>query len=72
MQKCNYTDIFLSRLLEKYSLQKKPETQHDSIHSSEEYSNEVMQAVNDPLTQDLACSAAGEDDLMAIFKQFAR
>ena len=35
----------LGRVGEKYSLQKKPETQHDSVLSTEESVNEVMQAV---------------------------
>ena len=67
---------FLGKLGERDSLQKKLETQHDSAPSSEESANEVMQSVmtleNDPLTQDLSHSVAGEPDLMELFDQFSR
>ena len=60
--------------MEKYSLQKKSETQHDSVPLPEESVNEVMQDVvageNDTSTQDLAHSPTGGDDLMKLFNQF--
>ena len=65
---------FLGKLGEKYSFKKKLESQHDSTPLVEESVNEIVQAVmaleNDPLTQDLAYSAAGEDGLMELFDQF--
>ena len=39
----------LSKLGEMYSLQKKPETQHDSAPSSEDSMNEVMQTFHDKI-----------------------
>ena len=66
---------FLGKLGEKYNLQKKPETQHDSTPLTEESVNEVVQAVmtweNDPSTKDSSHSVVGEDDLMELFGQFA-
>ena len=67
---------FLSKLGEKYSLHKNPETQHTSETSSEESVNEVVQAVmthkNYLPNQVSLCHATGEDDLMELFDQFAR
>ena len=50
--------------------------QHDIVSSSEEFVNEVVQAAmtqeNNLLAHDSSHHAAGEDDLMELFNQFAR
>ena len=67
----NAIKCFLGKLGEMYSLEKKPETQHDSAPSLEEFVNEVVQAVitkeNDPSTLDSSYRVAVEDNLWTCF-----
>ena len=65
---------FWGRIGDRYSFQKKPESQHDNRASSGSSVNDVMEAKmageNDPSTQDSVCNVTNEDGLMELFDWF--